>query len=237
MGLAALHQRSLLGETEGHQLEIELHTEALRQLQDFLALSNTDELQSKNETLVEIMTCGIALISFEVSGATDHNKSIEVSSKYAEVEEVLKGSTSNWQPHLCAMASIASTIYDRVHHTKSPPQFPPPLFDSKATAAAAFHIPVLLWMDILACVATGHQPKLPYAEWLSPKCKFELVNLMGCRNSVMKAIGDLGAFSKCIVEALALGNVNLKRLWEERQRIEDELEDIIEATPTHLVQV
>ncbi|RKL20993.1 hypothetical protein BFJ68_g2265 [Fusarium oxysporum] len=65
MGLAALHQRSLLGETNNHHLELEFHTKAVRQLQDFLSSININELRPENETLVEIITCGIALISFE----------------------------------------------------------------------------------------------------------------------------------------------------------------------------
>lgn len=69
MGLAALHQRSLLGDTESHHLELEFHSKALRQLQDFIISFNINELLPENENLVEILTCGVALISFEVSKA------------------------------------------------------------------------------------------------------------------------------------------------------------------------
>jgi hypothetical protein len=74
MGLAALHQRSLLGGTESHNIELEFHSKALRQLQDFIISFNINELRPENENLVEILTCGVALISFEVSAALPHSR-------------------------------------------------------------------------------------------------------------------------------------------------------------------
>lgn len=67
MGLAALHRRSLQGGIESHHLELEFHTKALRQLQEFIVSLNINELRPENENLVEAITCGVALISFEVS--------------------------------------------------------------------------------------------------------------------------------------------------------------------------
>lgn len=67
MGLAALHRRSLQGGIENHHLELEFHTKALRQLQEFIVSLNINELRAENENLVEAITCGVALISFEVS--------------------------------------------------------------------------------------------------------------------------------------------------------------------------
>lgn len=67
MGLAALHRRSLQGGLESHHLELEFHTKALSQLQDFIVSININELRPENENLVEAITCGVALISFEVS--------------------------------------------------------------------------------------------------------------------------------------------------------------------------
>jgi hypothetical protein len=67
LGLAALHQRSLLGETSNHPLELEFHTEAVRKLHEFLTSIDVTDLEPENETLVEIITCGVALISFEVN--------------------------------------------------------------------------------------------------------------------------------------------------------------------------
>jgi len=67
LGLAALHQRSLTGEADNGHLELEFHTKAVRQLHDFLTSIDITALEPENETLVEIITCGVALISFEVS--------------------------------------------------------------------------------------------------------------------------------------------------------------------------
>ncbi|KAL9473200.1 hypothetical protein ACSS6W_007580 [Trichoderma asperelloides] len=209
MGLAALHQRSLQGGIESHHLELEFHTKALRQLQDFIVSFNINELRLENENLVEVITCGVALISFEV----------------------LRGSASNWQPHLCAMASIAIAIHEQHQLPQSPDQLSFPLFENNTAAALAFHIPVLLWMDILACVATQQKPKLPYEEWLGPSCNFELSLIMGCHNSVMKAIGNLGALHEWKVEAFDGNHVENEQFWRRIQRVEDELEDCMEEIP------
>ncbi|KAL7904167.1 fungal-specific transcription factor domain-containing protein [Trichoderma velutinum] len=209
MGLAALHQRSLQGGLKSHHLELEYHTTALRQLQEFIVSFNINELQPENENLVEVITCGVALISFEV----------------------LRGSTGNWQPHLCAMASIAIAIHKQYQLPQSSDQLLLPLFENKTTAAISFHIPVLLWMDILACVATQKKPRLPYVEWLDPNCNFELLRIMGCHNSVMKAIGNLGALYEWKVEAFDVDDLENEQLWRRIQRIEDELEDCMESIP------
>ncbi|KAF5599049.1 C6 zink-finger PRO1A [Fusarium pseudoanthophilum] len=209
MGLAALHQRSLLGETNNHHLELEFHTKAVRQLQDFVSSIDINELRPENETLVEIITCGIALISFEV----------------------LRGSATNWQPHLTAMSSIAVLIHNPPPLRQSVNQLPTPLFEGKATAAMAFHLPVLLWMDLLACVATREAPKLPYEEWLGPNCTFQLAHIMGCHNSVMKSIGDLAVLSRLKSDCIEKGSLDLEAFRTKRQLIEDELEGVMDATP------
>lgn len=129
------------------------------------------------------------------------------------------------------MTSIAIAIHEQHQLPQSPDQLPPPLFENKATAAIAFHIPVLLWMDILACIATQQKPKLPYEEWLGPSCNFGLARIMGCHNSVMKAIGDLGALHEWKAEAFNANQLENEQFWRRKQRIEDELEDCIEAVP------
>ncbi|KAI1036728.1 hypothetical protein LB503_003439 [Fusarium chuoi] len=88
MGLAALHQRSLLGETNNHHLELEFHTKAVRQLQDFVSSIDINELRSENETLVEIITCGITLISFEVGVDAGNRMAVKLE------EQMLKDSRS-----------------------------------------------------------------------------------------------------------------------------------------------
>ena len=66
LGLAAFHQRSLTGEANNDHLELEFHTKAVSQLHDFLTAIDLAALEVENETLVEVITCGVALISFEV---------------------------------------------------------------------------------------------------------------------------------------------------------------------------
>jgi hypothetical protein len=129
------------------------------------------------------------------------------------------------------MASIAIAIHGQHQLPQSPERLSPPLVDNKAKAAIAFHIPVLLWIDILACIATQQKPKLPYEEWLSPSCDFELVRIMGCHNSVMKSIGDLGALHEWKVKAFSANRLENERFWRRKQHIEDELEDCIEGIP------
>ncbi|KAF5718850.1 C6 zink-finger PRO1A [Fusarium mundagurra] len=209
MSLAALHERSLLGETNNHHLELEFHTKAVRQLQHFVSSIDINELRPENETLVEIITCGIALISFEVLG----------------------GSATNWQPHLTAMSSIAVMMHNQPPLAQSVDQLPTPLFEGKATAAMAFHLPVLLWVDLLACVATRQGPKLPYDQWLGPNCTFQLAHIMGCHNSVMKSIGDLAALSQWTSDCLEKGSLDLEVFRTKRQGIEDGLEGVMDTTP------
>lgn len=135
------------------------------------------------------------------------------------------------------MGSIATAIHDQRQLPQSLDQLSPPLFENKTTAAIAFHIPVLLWMDMLACVATQEKPKLPYEEWLGPSCSFELVRIMGCHNSVMKAIGDLGALNEWKTDGFATNFLDLDEFQRRKKRIEDKLEDGIEAIPISLVEV
>lgn len=66
LGLAAFHQRSLTGEANNDHLELEFHTKAVSQLHDFLTSIDLASLEPENEILVEVITCGVALISFEV---------------------------------------------------------------------------------------------------------------------------------------------------------------------------
>ncbi|QPC74584.1 hypothetical protein HYE68_005336 [Fusarium pseudograminearum] len=208
LGLAALHKRSLLGETHNNHIELEFHTKAVRQLQDFLSSVDINELRPDNEILVEIIACGISLVSFEV----------------------LRGSAADWQPHLSAMASIAVKIHDQ-------PRLPSIIFESRATAAMAFQIPVLLWIDLLACVATREAPKLPYKDWLGPSCNFQLAHIMGCHNSVMKSIGDLAALSQWKANSTLTDSLDIKEFDKATQNIEHDLENIMDSIPMAFIEV
>ncbi|KAL4724516.1 hypothetical protein ACLX1H_007957 [Fusarium chlamydosporum] len=54
---------------------------------------------------------------------------------------------------------------------------------------------------------------------------------MGCHNSVMKAIGDLAVLSQFKVDSIAADYIDLDDLCERRKRVEDELENAMDATP------
>ncbi|KAJ4003113.1 hypothetical protein NW752_011711 [Fusarium irregulare] len=124
------------------------------------------------------------------------------------------------------MASIAVTM----HHQPQLPKSPDQLLGSKGIAAIEFHIPVLLWMDLLACVATQEKPKLPYDEWLGPSCTFHLEDIMGCHNSVMKAIGDLAVLSQWELHSLT-GDLDLDEFNLRARQIENSLENAMDTTP------
>lgn len=129
------------------------------------------------------------------------------------------------------MSSIAVMMHNQPSLPQSVDQLPTPLFERKATAAMAFHLPVLLWMDLLACVATRQAPKLPYDEWLGPNCTFQLAHIMGCHNSVMKGIGDIATLSQWKPDGAERGTLDLENFQTKRQLIEDELESVMDTTP------
>lgn len=129
------------------------------------------------------------------------------------------------------MSSIAVMMHNQPPLLQSVNQRPTPLFEGKATAAMAFHLPVLLWMDLLACIATRGTPKLPYDEWLGPNCTFQLAHIMGCHNSVMKSIGDLAVLSQWKSDCIEKGSFDLEAFRTKRQRIDDELEAVMDTTP------
>lgn len=124
------------------------------------------------------------------------------------------------------MTSIAVTM----HHQPQLPKSPDQLLGSRGIAAIEFHIPVLLWMDLLACVATQEKPKLPYDEWLGSDCTFQLGDIIGCDNSVMKAIGDLAVLSQWKLNSVA-GDLDFDEFHLRARQIEDDLENAMEATP------
>ncbi|KAH8805463.1 fungal-specific transcription factor domain-containing protein [Xylogone sp. PMI_703] len=207
IGLAALHRCSLTGEKKEHGLELQHHTRALRELQNFIGHFDTDKIRDDNDTLAEIVSCSVALISFEV----------------------LRGSTNNWQAHLFAMTSLINSMNLPLRNSTSLPQpSSDSFFKRKIHAALEFYIPVVLWMDILACVATRQKPKLLYDELLHPDNNFNLANVMGCQNWIMKAIGDLGVLNEWKLDALASNSFDCNDFNRGAQIIEDNLEDGIE---------
>lgn len=58
--------------------------------------------------------------------------------------------------------------------------------------AQKFILGNLVWIDILAPLATGTAPKLPYHDWLNAG-KIDMSRIMGCQNSIIIVIGDMMA--------------------------------------------
>lgn len=69
LSLAALHQRLVVsaGEEGEEDAPFEYHNSTLRELQDFIGAATTDGLPSGDELCAEVVACGAALVSFEVS--------------------------------------------------------------------------------------------------------------------------------------------------------------------------
>ncbi|KAF9636629.1 hypothetical protein BFW01_g7525 [Lasiodiplodia theobromae] len=201
LSLAALHQRLVSVGGEGEDVPFEYHNSTLRELQDFIGAATMDGLPSGDELCAEIVACGAALVSFEV----------------------FTGGTENWQPHLQSTVSILKTI-DPSRLTANPSQR-----SNGVDAALAFHAPVLLWMDILSCIATCQKPQLPYDDWLSSSHDIDLAQIMGCQNWAMKAIGDLATLQEWKMESLTSGTFRVEEFTTKAQWIENELENGIEA--------
>lgn len=72
LSLAALHQRLVVsaGEEGEEDGPFEYHNSTLRELQDFIGAATTDGLPSGDELCAEVVACGAALVSFEVSTAS-----------------------------------------------------------------------------------------------------------------------------------------------------------------------
>ena len=58
--------------------------------------------------------------------------------------------------------------------------------------AQKFILGNLVRIDILAPLATGTAPELPYHDWLNAG-KIDMSRIMGCQNSIMIVIGDMMA--------------------------------------------
>jgi hypothetical protein len=63
-----------------------------------------------------------------------------------------------------------------------------------ADKAQPFLVTKVLWLDILASTATGTAPQTRYREWLGLET-IDMSRVMGCRNWVMRAVGDVSCIS------------------------------------------
>ncbi|CRK26542.1 hypothetical protein BN1708_014550 [Verticillium longisporum] len=210
LSLAALHKHSLMcavnEDLRHNDVLLEYHTSALRGLQDFIGQPQGDAISKDDEDFIEVIACGLALISFEV----------------------FRGGKGDWQPHLQATTAIMKTmnLSRLVFHASGRIES---FISSSARerrgidAALSFHAPVLLWMDLLACASTGNVPFLPYETWLQME-GFDMTKIMGCQNWVMKAIGDLAVLEERKVSLKGQTEVALLDWIRRARKIKNELE-------------
>ncbi|KAF7183737.1 hypothetical protein CNMCM7691_004087 [Aspergillus felis] len=173
--LAALHEHTQSHLTASHT-ERELlryHTNAMRELRQVLTHRGADGFATHHEQWLEFVSCGTALMSFEV----------------------FQGGTTNWETHLNALTSLVGQINpvdlgNRQNHSDDEG-----IETSRGVVAARrFLICNLLWFDILACVAREAPPKMAYREWLALE-GMDISCVTGCQNWAMITIGDIATLS------------------------------------------
>lgn len=128
-----------------------------------------------------------------------------------------QGGTSKWEPHLNALVSVASQIRPNDDGSLSfqSPKLEPGL-QRMVDAAMRFHMAQLLWFEMVACVATGKAPKLPYQTWLALD-DLDMSCVMGCQNWAMLALGDVALLETQLAEMSS--SLARRRSYDLRQRL------------------
>lgn len=83
--------------------------------------------------------------------------------------------------------NLASSDFDFDTSDPSNPDFD---FQRGMNTAQKFILSNLVWIDVLAPLATGTAPKLPYHDWLIAG-NIDMSRVMGCSNCIMITIGDM----------------------------------------------
>ncbi|KAH7251458.1 fungal-specific transcription factor domain-containing protein [Fusarium tricinctum] len=193
--LSAFHQHNLSSyHSENQENELlQYHTKALQELRHVVSHQDLGAFADRSEEWLKFLAGGMFLISFEV----------------------FRGGTNNWQAHFNALVSVIRNL------TSSDFDFDPcslsnPDYELKRgmNTAQKFILANLVWIDILAPLATGTVPQLPYHDWLNTG-KIDMSRVMGCQNSIMIAIGDLMALelraSSMSTESLQAGIFSLDK--------------------------
>lgn len=102
--------------------------------------------------------------------------------------QLFRGGLDNWQPHLHALTSVVNKLLV----PRSSKEITGAGDD--ADKAQPFLVTKVLWLDILASTATGTAPQTNYQKWLQLE-EIDMSKVMGCRDWVMKAIGDISTIS------------------------------------------
>ncbi|CRG82702.1 hypothetical protein PISL3812_00046 [Talaromyces islandicus] len=179
LSLSALHQSIYFPNVFGNAYaELDgYHAKALRDLQKFLQHLRISDDRDEKSRLIEVMSCGVSLISFEL----------------------FQGGVSDWQLHLDALISILTSrsshaIIQLLTETGQNPWSQNAPRDWQHTALS-FLITTIMWFDLLACASTGKAPRMPYKVLLD-KNIVDMSIYMGAQNWVMRAIGDIAALDK-----------------------------------------
>ncbi|KAL1999797.1 hypothetical protein VTN02DRAFT_5983 [Thermoascus thermophilus] len=224
LSLSALHQHTLLHRKTGAQgspreskhnstlQELnDYHGRTLQELQVCLQNSQTDTGSPHLGRQIEILACGVQLISFQL----------------------FQGGVSDWQVHVNAVAALISSIEDdrqaRLElsgqtsgNTPSPGGSAP----SSEDAALNFLTTVVVWFDIAACASTGTAPKLlRHHPALLRSGRADMPNVMGCRAWVIETIGQIAALVAWKEARLARGDgLSVWELVERGRGIQNQLQ-------------
>ncbi|KAF5666557.1 neutral amino acid permease [Fusarium circinatum] len=213
--LSAFHQHTFSPyHTENQEDELlQYHTKALQELRHVVRHRDVGASADNIEEWLKFLAGGMFLISFEV----------------------FQGGTNNWQAHFNALVSViqnlTSSDFDFDTSNPSSPDFD---FQRGMNTAQKFILSNLVWIDVLAPLATGTAPRLPYHDWLNSG-KIGMSRVMGCSNCIMIAIGDMMSLDS---EAITLDKEALRVAiddFEERihNGMEAALDDELALTPTN----
>ncbi|XEV01512.1 hypothetical protein FSHL1_006799 [Fusarium sambucinum] len=208
--LSAFHQHTFSPyHTENQEDELlKYHTKALQELRHVVRHRDVGASADNIEEWLKFLAGSMFLISFEV----------------------FQGGTKHWQAHFNAIVSViqnlTSSDFDFDASNPSSSDFD---FQRGMNTAQKFILANLVWIDILAPLATGTAPKLPYHDWLNAG-RIDMSRVMGCSNCIMIAIGEMMALSS---EASTMGSNSFKiAIRGLEKRIFDGMEAAIDSTST-----
>ncbi|KAF5639257.1 C6 zink-finger PRO1A [Fusarium sp. NRRL 52700] len=185
--LSAFHQHTFSPyHTENQENELlQYHTKALQELRHVVRHRDVGASADNIEEWLKFLAGGMFLISFEV----------------------FQGGTNNWQAHFNALVSVIQNLTSSdFEFDTSNPSSPDFDFQRGMNTAQKFILSNLVWIDILAPLATGTAPRLPYHDWLNAG-KIDMSRVMGCSNCIMIAIGDMMALNS---KAITMDNEALR---------------------------
>lgn len=259
LSLGALHQHSLLSRaSRGRKYYESLnelnehHNRALQELQIFLqsAYDDSNSLETGRKRKLQILACGVQLISFEVwiwqTKFPLHYVRV-LTDVY--ISQLFRGGISEWQVHLQALATVVSSIEFTNHpsFTNTPntpsstpldtppegqtplPDLPEPTHDLEGTAER-FLIGAVVWFDIIACASTGNRPLLHHEHnRLLLTNQLDLSNIAGCASWAAHSMGEIAALRAWKRDRLATNTLSMWQLFDRADAIRNTLANGIAA--------